>query len=325
MLRVTNMLMTNNMIQYIQHNLQRSAHLQEQSATGKTINRPSDNPAAVSQVMAINATIAGNEQYARNIDDGLAYLNQSDATLNTLSETLQNAKVLALQGANGTMTQEDRNAIAAQIDKQIDVLVDLGNSSLGGKYIFAGKKNSQPPFYRDLTTDAIYYRGDTERISREIVFGASYEVDAAGVTDAGAADNGVFGQLDPADTLPDPLDSSQNMTKVTGGPLEVLQKLRDNLLSGDPAKINQSLADLDTAFNYGQVLRVGVGARTKHLEAVQNQLADQDLNLQGLLSVVQDVDIAKLTVQVAQNNLVYQASLMTSAQLLQTNLLNYLK
>lgn len=327
MLRVTNMSMTNNMIRYMQDNLQRSARLQEEESTGKTIIRPSDNPAEVSHVMEVNATIAGNEQFTRNIDDGLSYLNQSDTALNTIGKTLQSAKELALQGVNGTMNQADRDVIAAQIDKMIDTLIDLGNSSLGGKYLFAGQKNSQPPFYRyyDPVTgkDAVYYRGDTNKVMREIIFGYEYEVDSAGV-DASAAEKGVFGKLEPSSTITDPLDSSQNMLKVSGGPLEVLQTLRDNLQSGDTAAIDQSIDNIETAFDNEQVIRVRVGARTKHLEAVKDQLADQDTNLQNVLSTVQDADVTKLTIQAAQNNLVYQASLSTATKLLQTSLLNYL-
>lgn len=328
MRRVSNIMITDNSIRYVQKNLRRSARLQEQIAAEKTILRPSDSPSEISHVMSVNATVSRNEQYLRNIDDGLAYLNQADSALNTIGETLSDAKTLALQGANGTQGNEDRDAIAEQIDKMIDALVDLGNSSLGGKYLFAGKKNSQPPFYRDPGTGDIYYRGDTQRVSREIVFGASYEVDAGGVTDFGAANAGVYGMLtdstDPANQIDDPINPGQKMTKVTGGPLEVLTNLRDNLRNDDTTAINDSLGDLDEAIDVELVQRVAVGARTKHLEAVGSQLDDQNAKLQEVLSNVQDADITKLVVEVAQNDLVYQASLLTSTKLLQTSLLNYL-
>lgn len=328
MRRVSNMMITDSSIRYIQNNLQRSARLQEQISAEKAIIRPSDNPGQISHVMGVNSTIARNDQYSRNIDDGLAYLKQADSALNTIGETLSDAKTLALQGANDTQGNDDRKAIAEQIDKQIDALVDLGNSSLGGKYLFAGKKNSQPPFYRDPNTGDVYYRGDTQRVSREIVFGSSYEVDAAGVTAYGATGTGVFGTLtdsaDPANQIDDPLNPGQKMTKVTGGPLDVLTNLRDNLRNNDTEAINQSLGELDNAIDAELVQRVAVGARTKHLEAVQSQLDDQNAKLQEVLSNIQDADIIKLAVEVAQNDLVYQASLSTSSKLLQTSLLNYL-
>jgi len=328
MRRVSNMMITNNSIRYIQNNLQRSARLQEQIAAEKTILRPSDNPGQVSHVMAVNSTISRNEQYSRNIDDGLAYLNQADAALGTIGETLSDAKTLASQGANSHLGNDDRKAIAEQIDKQIDALVDLGNSSLGGKYLFAGKKNSQPPFYRDPATGEVYYRGDTQRVKREIVSGSNYEVDAAGVTDFGSANAGVFGTLadptDPANQIDDPLNPGQKMTKVTGGPLEVLKNLKERLQNDDMTGINESLGELDEAIDVELVQRVAVGARTKHLQAVQSQLDDQNAKLQEVLTNIQDADFTKLTVEAAENDLVYQASLLVSTKLLQTSLLNYL-
>jgi flagellar hook-associated protein 3 FlgL len=326
--RVSNMMITDNSIRYIQNSLQRSARLQEQLAAEKTILRPSDDPGQVGHVMSINETLARNEQYKRNIDDGVAYLNQADTALGTIGEMLREIKGLALQGANGTLDSADRNAIAEQIDKQIDALVDLGNSSLGGKYLFAGKKNGQPPFYRDPATGDVYYRGDTQRVKREIVFGSSYEVDAAGVAAYGATEPGVFGTLadpsDPANQIDDPMNPGQKMTKVIGGPLEVLAKLRDNLRNDDSEDIDQSLADLDGAIDVGLVQRVAVGARTRHLEAVKSQLDDQNAKLEEVLSNIQDADFTRLVIEVAQNDLVYQASLSVSTRLLQTSLINYL-
>ncbi|MGI6491197.1 MAG: flagellar hook-associated protein FlgL [Pelotomaculum sp.] len=328
MRRVSSMMISENSIRYIQQHMQRAARLQEQLAAEKTILRPSDDPGQVSHVMAVNSTTARNQQYMRNIDDGLAYLNQADTALGTIGDMLSDVKTKALQAANGTLDANDRNAIAQQIDKQIDALVDLGNSSLGGKYLFAGKKNNQPPFYRDPNTGDVYYRGDTQRVSREIVFGSSYEVDAAGVTAHDAAGAGVFGKLadpsDPANQIDDPLNPGQKMTKVTGGPLEALALVRDNLRKDDTEAIDQSLADLDDAIDVALVQRVAVGARTRHLEAVKDQLDDQNTKLEEILSNIQDADFAKLVVEVNQNDLVYQASLLTSSKILQVSLLNYL-
>lgn len=443
MLRVSNMLMAKNMRNYIQNNLQRSAKSQEQISTGKTINRASDNPSEISHLMAINATLVKNDQYDSNIVDGLAYLDQSDSALNTIGTMIQDAKTLSLEGANGTLTQSDMNAIAEQIDRQIDAMVDLSNSALGGKYLFAGRKNGQPPFYRDPQTGDIYYRGDTNLITREITFGYSYEVVAAGVTDnqlKGSVDlsegktltandmkfkiqledgnvqeidlslvsgfspgfhnfseiktamqdaintafppdatatpqeqitvsddgkghiilksntdasafklfaadstsqghvtlfggdrsvaEGVFGKLaspdNPANQIDDPMNPGEKMTKVVGGPFEILRNLAANLRSGDSDAIQDSLGQLDVAHDEVLKHRVGVGARTRHLESVQDQLADQEVKLKSTLTYVQGADITALTIEVAQNQLVYQASLMTASNLLKTTLLNYL-
>jgi flagellar hook-associated protein 3 FlgL len=153
-------------------------------------------------------------------------------------------------------------------------------------------------------------------------------VDAAGVTKHDADGVGVFGKLadpsDPAYQIDDPLNPGQKMTRVTGGPLEALARVRDSLRNNDTEAIDQSLADLDDAIDVALVQRVAVGARTRHLEAVKDQLDDQNTKLEEILSNIQDADFAKLVVEVNQNDLVYQASLLTSSKILQVSLLNYL-
>ncbi|MCL5935566.1 MAG: hypothetical protein M1543_03620, partial [Firmicutes bacterium] len=51
---------------------------------------------------------------------------------------------------------------------------------IGKKYIYAGTKNSTPPFKRD--GDKIIYTGDLNGIYREVLSGANYRIDAPGIT-----------------------------------------------------------------------------------------------------------------------------------------------
>lgn len=179
-MRITNLYMANNIMSGIQDNLSNLAKSQEQIATSKSILRPSDNPGAIGQLMAIKSTLSYNEQYNRNIDDGLSYLNMSDTTMGTMGDILSSANELTLQAANDTYTADDRKAIAQQINKMIDQVADLGNSTVGGKYIYAGTKNSKQPFTR--VGDKITYNGDTSGIYRQVMSGTSYRVDSPGVT-----------------------------------------------------------------------------------------------------------------------------------------------
>ena len=318
MLRITNSLMASNMRNYIQNNLQRSAKSQEQMSTGKTILRPSDNPGEISHLMAVNGTLKHNEQYLDNIKDGLSHLNQSDAVLDSVGKYLQEAKVLANQANNEHLTQSDREAIEKQIDKSIDAIVDLANSSLGGKYLFAGTQNAYPPFVRE--GDKIYYRGNTDAVTREISFNAEYEV-----TTPGAGSNGMFGFLGTEEIYDDLTGTNIKEVVANGSPFPfaALFNFKDALKNG--GDINQSLGELEEAHDFVLAKRTGVGARTRHLEAVEDQLGDQEVKLKGILVNIQGADVAKLTIEVAENLLVHQASLLTGSKLLEINLLQYLR
>lgn len=310
-MRVTDQIIARRTQNYIQEGMNRLARTQEKMSTGKQILRLSDDPPALSQVLNVHAAVGRNQQYMRNITDGLSYLEAADTALGTAGEMLQKALEYAVQGANGTLAPDDMSAIGEQIDKIVDEMVDIANTTVGGKYIFAGTKNSRPPFRREV--DQIFYQGDLNRVSREILDQASYPIDAPAVTTTG--DPGVFGTA----------QVSGSEYEVTDGVFQVLLALRDSLKNADYSGVNDSIGKLNEQLDHVLSYRVQVGARTNHFEAVRDQLQDQELRLTQVLSTLEDADIAKVSTELAKDQLCYQASLAAGAKVLQISLLDYLR
>lgn len=179
-MRISNRYIANNVINSIQGNLSRLARSQEQISTSKRILRPSDDPNALGQLLSIKNTLSYNEQYNKNINDGLSYLYMNDTAMGTIGDVLAKAGEYTVQAANDTYSPEDRKAIAMQIDKMIDQVIDLANSSVGDKYIYAGTDNNIAPFERQ--DDKIVYKGNNEGLYREVSAGKDYRIDAPGVT-----------------------------------------------------------------------------------------------------------------------------------------------
>ena len=311
-MRITNKYMTNSIIRSIQLNMSNLARSQEQLSTSKRLLRPSDDPNVMGQFLSIKSTLSYMEQYNRNIDDGLSYLNMNDAVMGTLGDLLAKASEYTVQAANDTYSAEDRAAIAEQIDKMIDQVVDLANSSVGDKYIYAGTKNSSPPFRRDGNT--IIYSGDTNEIRREVLAGTDYRIDAPGITTSGTP--GVFG------TATGP-DGNGDYT-VGDGIFKVLFDLRDRLNNNDTDGIQNSINELKQATDSLLQHRVQVGARTSHFEALQNMLADQEIKLTENLNNIEGADIERLSIEYNQQLLSYEASLAAGSKILQVSLLDFL-
>lgn len=316
--KVNNMRITNAMIarrtqNYIQENMSRVARTQEQMSTGRKVLRLSDDPPALSQLLNVRAAVERNQQYMRNITDGLSYLYGADTALGTAGEVLQKALEYAIQGANGTLAPDDMKAIGEQIDKMVDEMVDIANTTVGGKCIFAGTKNSRPPFRRE--GDTIYYEGDLNRVSREILDQANYPIDVPAVTRDDNNPNtlgGVFGEVN-------------NEYKVVGGVFQVLLALRDSLKEANASGVNDSIGALNTQLDRLLRYRVQIGARTNHFESVRDQLQDQEVRLTQVLSNLEDADIARVSVDLAREQLTYQAALAAGAKILQISLLDYLR
>ncbi|SHE70597.1 flagellar hook-associated protein 3 FlgL [Desulfofundulus australicus DSM 11792] len=319
-MRITHMLVARRTQNYIQEAMQRLARTQEQMSTGRRVLRLSDDPPALSQLLNVRAAVERNQQYARNITDGLSYLDGADTALGTAGELIQKALEYAIQGANGTLEKNDMAAIGEQIDKMIDELVDIANTTVGGKYIFAGTKNDRPPFKREVDNgvDKIYYQGNLERVSREILDQANYPIDVPAVTLVDNNSNtlgGVFGEV----------QSSNNGYEVVGGVFQILLALRNSLKAADASGVNDSIGALNTQLDHLLRYRVQVGARTSHFESVRSQLQDQEVRLTQVLSNLEDADVARVAVDLSRQQLAYQAALAAGAKILETSLLDYLR
>ncbi|MBI3600771.1 MAG: flagellar hook-associated protein FlgL [Nitrospinae bacterium] len=163
MFRITNRMMYNNTLYNIFTNNEGLLKAQEELSSGKRINKPSDDPTGLNRVLDYRARISSTEQHIRNIDEGVAWLNMADSTLNTMSEVLRRAKEISVSQAGAPATAETRKTYAKDIDNIISQMVLLGNSSIGGKYIFAGQKTNTAPF----ASGAIYF-GDKKEVQIEI-------------------------------------------------------------------------------------------------------------------------------------------------------------
>jgi flagellar hook-associated protein 3 FlgL len=119
---------------------------QQQLATGKKLNSPSDNPVSTTQSMGIRSELDGYKSYQRNIDDGMAYLGTVDTTLNSANSVYQSLRERAIQASNDTNSAESRYYIGREVRGMFDQMVALSNTAFKGEYIFSGTNSQVPPF-----------------------------------------------------------------------------------------------------------------------------------------------------------------------------------
>ena len=135
------------------------AHTQLEVATGKRILSPSDDPAGASRALGLTHATAANAQYQRNIDAVDSRLGNEDQTLSSVTDVLQRVRTLALEGANGTLSDGDRKNLATEIRQRLAQLVQLANTKdANGEYIFAGNATRTQPFVQNGS--AVAYVGD---------------------------------------------------------------------------------------------------------------------------------------------------------------------
>jgi len=173
--RVTNSMMNQIFLADMHGNLERMLKLQRQMSTGKLHQHPSDDPLAVGRELSLSTTIFENEQYLKNLDDGIMWLSNTDAALNQITDVIQRIRELAIYVGNGTFEEAEYAAIAEELYQLQEELMNTANFSVEGRYLFSGLNATQRPFVRDAN-GKIVYMGNQLHVEYEVERGVTGQV-----------------------------------------------------------------------------------------------------------------------------------------------------
>jgi flagellin-like hook-associated protein FlgL len=107
--------------------------------------------------------------------------------------------------------------------------------------------------------------------------------------------------------------------------LKMLSLLQEALQKNDRPALSALVTSLDEGVRSVTALRAEVGVRTNTVSAAEETQADFTLHLTLLLSKTEDSDVAEVFTRLSQLNVGLQAALATSARILQSTLLDFLR
>lgn len=299
-LRITNNMLSHNLLRNLEAAQGRMDLLQNQLSSGNRITRPSDDPVGIENALRTKSTISQVEQWKANASEGIAYMDTTDTTLGDMTSMLQRAKELATQGANGTMTNDDRTKIALEIDQIKEQMVQLANTRVGSKYIFGGTANKEP-----FPNGATQWQGSDDIVKFQVGSSLGLEISVNG--------RGLFGV------------TAKDATTDNVGMFQTLDDLSTALKTSDTDAIEKSIGDLETQADNVVNYRAQLGARQNRMESLEQQLDTTSLNLTQSLSDIMDADIAKTLVDFKSQENVYQAALSVGAKIIQPSLVDFMR
>jgi len=288
-MRVTNAMLVDHVTQNLNRNLRQLDLINQKLSSGKEIRVPSDDPAKAGRSLYLRTSIEETEQYIRNMDMVLSWLQVTDSALDQTGKALQRARELAVYGASDTLPQQSRDALRQEVEQLLSDVIDVGNTTHQGQYIFAGQKSTTRPFGPDGS-----YNGNDQPLKVEIGNGIDAEWSLPG--------NQVFPQVFTA-----------------------IRRLAENLGSGDADAISGSIQEMDECMDLLLEKRATTGARYNRLDLTRRRLEDFSLNLQELLSKNEDIDVARAITELKMQENVYRLALASGARMIQPTLLDYLR
>ena len=187
---------TQNLLATLQKTTQIQNDILQWFASGQRVNDLGKDPVAVAQLVLNRGDVKNADQFIRNISRIRSRLEAADGALNNAIIVMTRAISLGTQGANGTLSQANRDAIAIEIDTLRDQLLALANTSFRGVYLFAGTAVDVQPFVLDgAQPSGIRYDGNINVNDIEITEGQMLQVQVPGSQIFADAAADLFGAL----------------------------------------------------------------------------------------------------------------------------------
>lgn len=295
------------MILNLNRNAQQMNSTQTQLATGRKINKPSDDPVGITYSLRYRAELSSNEQYQKNVDSAVSWLDFNDTVMDQAGSVVQRLRELTVQAATGTNPQSALDSINEEVKQLKAQLVDISNSTLNGKYVFNGETYDVKPYDFPVsadgsfdTTNAASVVTDTGKINFIVGESIQLPINVTG--------NEVFGDSTEADNL-----------------FVIFNTISQALASGDQKEVSNQLANIDTRTNKMLAIRAEIGAKTNRVELMQGRLSDLEVNLTDLQAKVEDADYAELSIKSKIQENIYNASLSAGAKIISQSLVDFLR
>jgi flagellar hook-associated protein 3 FlgL len=291
----------------LNRNAQQMNNTQLQSATGRKINKPSDDPVGITYSLRYRAELSSNEQYQKNVDSATSWLDFNDTVMDQAGSIVQRLRELTVQASTGTNPQSAMDSVKEEVMQLKEQLIDVANSKLNGKYIFNGETYDIKPyqFTKDAdgvsdTTDVASVITDTGKINFIVGESVQLPINVTG--------NEVFGNETEDDNL-----------------FVVLNNIIEALKNGDQKELSGQLGTIDSRMDKMLAIRSEIGAKTNRIDLMMGRLDDLGVNLTDLQAKVEDADYAELIMKSKIQENIYNASLSAGAKIISPSLVDFLR
>ncbi|GKV64867.1 MULTISPECIES: flagellar hook-associated protein FlgL [unclassified Sporosarcina] len=295
-MRVTQSMLSNNMLRNLSNSYNNMGKLQEQINTGKRVNRPSDDPVSVMKSLGYGMTVDKVGQYQKNLGEVNNWLDSTDDALDGVGDVLQRAKELATNASNtGSMTKEDRDKIKIELDQMQQQLHDLANTKVGDKYIFSGTNTDTPLYAEGAYSSA---SGINSEVNIEVFDGVSLRVNTKA------------------------LESFSEIDKIFN---DIKKKVDNSEDYDDTVEFGPIISRIEKEFDKVLTNRADVGARSNRAELMKNRLEMQEGAAKKQRSENEDVDYEVAITELITSESIHRAALSVGARIIQPSLVDFLR
>lgn len=338
--RVSDILVRERLLTQLQGDQLALFQLETQLSSGFRLVLPSDDAPAALRAVALQSLLERKDYAQSNLVTNQSYLGATDAALSNTSNLLASIRGSALSVVSTTNTDAERAAVAIEVTRTLQQLVDIGNQRFRDRYLFAGTQTAEQPY--TLVDGFVEYTGNEARLKSFADLDVLFDTNLTGQEVFGGLSSAVQGTTDfnPIVTLRTKLADLRGGQGISPGSIEISDGTNTSvidlsnaksvgdvvaLIEGNPplgrtATATVTAQGINVLLNGGAltIRNVGGGTTASELGIVRNVGGDPgpvvgtDLNpivtlttpLDNILGVRAQASVPSLG---ANNNLIFQA------------------
>jgi flagellar hook-associated protein 3 FlgL len=279
----------------------RADALNNQLATNKRIQAPSDDAAGYRALSALKRTGADATAEMANIDLATSLLDASATALGSVEAQLIRVREISVTAGGASLSAEQKLALATELDVIVEDLLRIVNvtDSRGGP-LFSGTSTAAP--YERDAGGVITYTGEGEAGAIPIGDGRSINATTSG--------EAIFNKI--------PVTAGGEMNMFA-----IIEGMADTLRSNGP--IGDYGADVQATLTSVTNARASIGARGARLELEETRLADLAITREEARSAIEDTDVTATITELKKTLMVLEATQASFSKLTSLSLFNYLR
>ena len=293
---------TNSASLYASKNLQsaqaKMADSVERLSSGLRINRARDDAAGLGIANALTVQINAANQGVRNLNDGISLVQTVEGALGAAQEMAQRILTLSVQGANGTMGDDQRGALRQEMRQLMSAIESIGDRTKFGSSTTSLLNNAA------ISIQASNVTSDTISISATALgkIGVGTLTGSTGGTTILTNTGGSWANGSSPTTG---YYAALLMTKIAVGTAS------SNLTATTMNDVAAAAGNYITALS---TQRSELGAIQNQIEFSANNVTDLSANLTAARSNIQDTDYASETANLTKGQILQQAATAMLAQ-----------
>lgn len=245
----------------------------EKLSSGEKINRAGNDASGLAVSEKMRSQIRGLNQASRNVGDAVSFIQVSEGYLAETTDILQRIRELAVQGANGVYSDEDRMQIQVEVSQLVAEVDRIASSAqFNGMNLLTGR------FSKDSATVMQFQIGANVDQNIRAYIGT--------MTATALGLKGIQGETENTISINSPDEANQTVSVID-------EALRN---------VNKQRADLGAYQNRMEMAQKGINVAAENTQAAESRIRDTDMANEMVNFTKNQILAQASTVMLAQAN-----------------------